>query len=567
MMSGSTKSATPSLWCFVVEGPGGVPVGSSGENGPGDPPAGGPLPESDVKGLPPARREERIAALLTAFERLTGTRIRIVVENGEERRVLFDGFGREGAGDASRAVRAESWPISDTQRAVVEYEAGAGDEGLRVGELLREALAPLLSSEAELQFFTAELESRLEEVELLTSVSETLGSMVGVERAAARLLAATASVLDASEAEVWVADPDGLGLSRIARETTATGSGPAGPDRIPNADSDPSPLARTYRERRAESGLDRRVGGEADTPWLLVPLRHTALHGTTGAIGVLKLRGEPGRAPFRAREERLASAVASHLAAALENRRLLNDSVERERMLVELALAHDLQLKLLPETEDFEDLVDLAARCEPAESVGGDFYHILRLPGDRLGVMLGDVSSHGYSAGLIMALTMSAASLVAREHDDPAAALSGIHRELVRKLESTEMYMTVCYAVLDPNAGTLRYANAGHPHAWRIRENETLRLEALNPPLGIAEFDRYGSRELAWKSGADTLLMFTDGLSDCLRTGRMWSDELLTEVVSRASSATSRQVLDRIFDLAAVPDGGAVDDRTALVAK
>jgi sigma-B regulation protein RsbU (phosphoserine phosphatase) len=464
-------------------------------------------------------------------------------------------------------IRSEEWPISDTQRAMVEYEAGDGDDALRFGELLRESLAPLLSSESELDFFASELEARLEEVELLTSVGETLGSVVGVERAAGRLLRATAAVLDAEEAEVWVADPDGIGLSRIAREVRAVKPVPDGPDRIPAADSDSSPLGRSYREGRAESGVDRRAGGEADTPWLLVPLRHTALHGTAGAIGVLKLRGVPGRVPFRAREERVASAVASHLAAALENRRLLDDSVERERMLVELALAHDLQLKLLPETGDFEDLADIAARCDPAESVGGDFYHILRLPGDRLGVMLGDVSSHGYSAGLIMALTMSAASLVAREHDDPAAALSGIHRELVRKLESTEMYMTVCYAVLDPVARSLRYANAGHPHAWRIREDETVRLEALNPPLGIAEFDRYGSREVEWRSGADTLLMFTDGLSDCLRTGRMWSDELLTDVVSKATAASSDQVLDSLFDLAAEPDGGAVDDRTALVVK
>ena len=64
-----------------------------------------------------------------------------------------------------------------------------------------------------------------------------------------------------------------------------------------------------------------------------------------------------------------------------------------------------------------------------------------------------------------------------------------------------------------------------------------------------------------------TLLMFTDGLSDCLRTGRMWSDELLTDVVSKATAASSDQVLDSLFDLAAEPDGGAVDDRTALVVK
>lgn len=512
-----------------------------------------------------APRGERVAALLTAFERLTGTRVRLTGERADGDMILFDGFTPDPASE--RKIRSETWPMSDGSRVRVDYEVMDGDEGLRAGELLRESLAPLLSSETELEFFARELEARFEEVELLTSVSETLGSMVGLERAAGKLLTSTATVLGAAKAEVWVAESNGMSLSRLAQ------AGPEGPSRVDGAgtisdvNSDPSPLARAYRERRADVGLDRRGGGEPDTPWLVVPLRHTALHGTAGAVGMLKLRGTPGRAPFRPRDERLASAVASHLAAALDNRRLLIENVERERMLVELALAHDLQLKLLPEPDDFNHLADIAARCDPADSVGGDFYHILRLPGDRLGVMLGDVSSHGYSAGLIMALTMSAASLVAREHDDPAEALSGIHRELVRKLESTEMYMTVCYVVLDPARGTLRYANAGHPHAWRIRAGDTVRLDALNPPLGIAEFDRYGSRELPWEPGTDTLLLFTDGLSECLRTGQMWSDDVLTRVVLEASTASAGEILDRLFELACVPEGEAVDDRTALVVK
>jgi sigma-B regulation protein RsbU (phosphoserine phosphatase) len=512
-----------------------------------------------------APRGERVEAFLTAFERLTGTRVRLTEERADGTEILFDGFAPDPA--PATGIRSETWPTSNGGQVQVDYEAMDGEEGLRAGELLRESLVPLLSSETELEFFARELETRFEEVELLTSVSETLGSMVGLERAAGRLLASTATVLGAEKAEVWVADSNGLSLSRLAQVGSEGLAHADGAGTISDVNSDPSPLARAYSERRSEVGIDRRGGEEPDTPWMIVPLRHTALHGTAGAVGMLKLRGMPGRSPFRPRDERLASAVASHLAAALDNRRLLHENVERERMLVELALAHDLQLKLLPEPADFSSLADIAARCDPAESVGGDFYHLLRLPGDRLGVMLGDVSSHGYSAGLIMALTMSAASLVAREHDDPAEALSGIHRELVRKLESTEMYMTVCYVVLDPARGTLRYANAGHPHAWKIRPGETIRLEALNPPLGIAEFDRYGSRELPWESGTDTLLLFTDGLSECLRTGRMWSDDVLTRVVLEASNASAGEILDRLFELACVPDGEAVDDRTAVVVK
>jgi sigma-B regulation protein RsbU (phosphoserine phosphatase) len=236
-------------------------------------------------------------------------------------------------------------------------------------------------------------------------------------------------------------------------------------------------------------------------------------------------------------------------------------------MLVELERAHHLQMKLLPDLSDFVGVADVAARCEPAESVGGDFYHLFRLPGDRLGVMLGDVSSHGYSAGLIMALTMSAASLTVRDRDEPAEVLRGIHHELVRKLESTEMYMTLCYAVLDPAAGRMRYANAGHPHAFHVSPDGAQRLEALNPPLGIAEFDSYSQRELEWVQGRDMLLMFTDGISECLECDRMWSDERLTQMAIERSGASAQEVVDRVFELAPAPGGVAADDRTALVVK
>jgi len=239
----------------------------------------------------------------------------------------------------------------------------------------------------------------------------------------------------------------------------------------------------------------------------------------------------------------------------------------QERMLVELELAHHLQMKLLPDLRDFQGVADVAARCEPAESVGGDFYHLFRLPGDRLGVMLGDVSSHGYSAGLIMALTMSAASITVREQEEPANVLRAIHHELVRKLESTEMYMTICYAVLDPTTGRLLYANAGHPHAYHLSSDGVHRLEALNPPLGIAEFDSYAQREMRWSRGHDMLLMFTDGVSECLETDRLWSDERLTSMALERADAGAQEVLDRLFELASAPGGVAADDRTALVVK
>jgi sigma-B regulation protein RsbU (phosphoserine phosphatase) len=501
---------------------------------------------------------ERLEEYLDSFHRLTGVRARLVVESDGREVVVHDSLGD------SRGIEftESTWLVMPSVRLRLATAPVSSEEDRRAVALLRESASRLVASEREARFFSVELADRYEEIDLLTSVGETLGSVINLERAASRLLDRLAAVLNADCAAIWVPDED-TGLVRLA----------VGGDSAGDLAAEPEPEAREWIERALARQLAQvrprrgRARDLVDRTFLAVPLRHAALHGNTLPVGVLAARGVEGRDTFSQAEVNLAATVAAQLAAAIENDRLTRESLVQERMLVELELAHHLQMKLLPDLDDFGGLADVAARCEPADSVGGDFYHLFRLPGDRLGVMLGDVSSHGYSAGLIMALTMSAASITAREREEPSEVLRGIHHELVRKLESTEMYMTLCYAVVDPAARVIRYANAGHPHAFRVNATGVLRLDALNPPLGIAEFDAYSQREVEWEPGQDMLLMFTDGISECLESDRLWSDERLTRMAMERSGSSSQEVLDRVFELASAPGGVAADDRTALVVK
>ena len=236
-------------------------------------------------------------------------------------------------------------------------------------------------------------------------------------------------------------------------------------------------------------------------------------------MGVLNLIGRKHGGRFTASDQKLLAAIASQVGAALENNRLVRESLERERVTREMELAHDLQMKLLPTAEGF-DPERVAARVEPAELVGGDFYQFFRIPGDRYGVMIGDVSSHGFPAALIMALSMSAATIYASEVQSPARVLQEMGDSLMDELESTEMYLTLFYGVVDPRRGELLYANAGHPHAFAIRgDGFAERLAAMDPPMGIAGNVDYHQRAVAWNAELDLLLLFTDGLSDDLVEG------------------------------------------------
>ncbi len=503
-------------------------------------------------------RSDRLEEYLESFHRLTGVRSRLVVESDAGEVTAHDSLG-----DARGIEFTETtWLVMPGVRIRLATAPVSRQENRSLLPLLRESASRLVASESEARFFSGELADRYEEIDLLTSVGETLGSVIHLERAAGRLLHRLANVVSSDCAAVWVPNEDetlrllAAGGRAATRQTAELEAGEREwVDRT---------IERQVAQVRPRRGLGEAVG---DRTLLAVPLKHAAMHGSTLPLGVLSARGREARDTFSQADVNLAATVAAHLAAAIENDRLSRESLVQERMLVELELAHHLQMKLLPDLGDFAGVADVAARCEPADSVGGDFYHLFRLPNDRLGVMLGDVSSHGYSAGLIMALTMSAASITVREREEPSEVLRGIHHELVRKLESTEMYMTLCYAVLDPAAGTLQYANAGHPHAFRINSTEAQRLDALNPPLGIAEFDAYSQKEVEWSPGNDMLVMFTDGISECLESDRMWSDERLTRMAMERSGGSAQDVLDRIFELAAAPGGVAADDRTALVVK
>ena len=278
-----------------------------------------------------------------------------------------------------------------------------------------------------------------------------------------------------------------------------------------------------------------------------------------GDAGRLRLVHEPA-----SRGDAAASLLSGWLGAVVEGEqsreRLLARRLRRERVLAELEIARDLQLRLLPPPEDFHDLGRVAARCDPALSLGGDFYYLVRLADGCLGVMLGDVSSHGPSAALIMARTLSAVAVATGIETEPAAALDAMHGQLRAALASTEMYMTLFYGVIDPGRSELRYANAGHPYAYILGSSGSRRLAALDPPVGVAPLRPY--RQARLPCAGETLLAFTDGLAEL-------SDPLETPD-ARVRRRIDRGDLDPELLVAALfadsDDEMRLDDRTAVAA-
>ena len=498
---------------------------------------------------------------------------------------------REVLGDFRRAYAdARVWQRAGDGWASVDGEGGAPDDALEVpgmplrvhvpgvsddeargaARFLGATLARVARHDEEMRSFSREIAERYEEITLLYSISEILGSIISLEDASRTILEEVASILNASRASLWVHEADRRRLILAAAEG---GEGQTHPIEV---DDPCSVTAAVFREGRAvilapgeEYSREDCVGGERQRgSFLSVPVSYTPPEGETRAVGVINLIGREGNEGFSAGDMKLLSAIASQIGAAVENNRLIEDSLRQERLVRELELAHDLQLKLLPAVEQFDGYAQVAARCVPAESVGGDFYHLFRLPNGRLGVLIGDVSSHGFGAALIMALTISAVAIHASEGDAPSAVLHRTHRAVIDELENTEMYLTLFYCVIDPAAGTLAYSNAGHGHAFRVTDGGVAeRLEATDPPFGIVDRDTYGEKTVPWTAEKDLLFLFTDGLSDALDAGEVEGERVLVDEAVRLRAAEPESIIERLFVRAGEATHVPPDDRTAVVVR
>lgn len=513
----------------------------------------------------------RLGDVAERLHRLTGLPLRLVLEDasgdgegdgGET--VVHDSLGHD-AGEADLARRTLSTPSGRAAR--VAWRAGGGGSEDR-GELVVAILERVVEAEAENRLFVDELAERYEEISLLTSISETLGAVIQLDRAAEKILQEVVDVTGAARATLWLNEESERGLRLLAtrgmEDPAVRRIDPEDPDSlVAGVFRSQEPLLVDPEGEELDPEVRRGWEGFHGAPLLVVPVTYSPPEGDHRRVGVLALVGRRDGSRFSAGDRKLMGAVASQVGAAVENGRLVRESLRRERLATELSLAHDLQLKLLPDPEAVRDLTSVAARSEPAESVGGDFYHLIRLSGGRLGVMLGDVSSHGISASLIMAQTMSAAGIVAREEQGPGDVLARIEAGLRRELASTDMFVALFYAVVDPRGAVLRYASAGHPHAFLLDAGGARRLPAPDLPIGTADETGFSERTVDVGDG-ELLFLFTDGLFEPSAGQWAAAEARVTEVAAAAAADGPDEAVDAVFEASGRVRGEERDDRTAV---
>ena len=437
---------------------------------------------------------------------------------------------------------------------------------------LAEVVGSLLAGQSDLARVTEELAGRYEEIDLLYTISEILGRTVRLKEAANTILREVSTVVGARRASIMVYD-EGTGMLRIV---AARGVRPEQLSPVRKDDAE-SVAARVFRQERllavnAEDPVpDKAFRAEERSylgrAYMSVPISYAAPGSAPRCVGVMNFTDRLGGDAFSTSDRKLVSAVANQVGAAVENARLAIRDLKRQRIQQELELAHDLQLKLMPAPSVLGDYADLAVRCIPADQVGGDFYTFQRRGEGKVGVMLGDVSSHGFSAALVMALVLAAAGIHTGSAGTPQEILEALHQSLSAKLSSTEMYLTVFYGVLDPEAGNITFANAGHQYAFKIpASGKAVRLETTAPPLGLAEPGGIGRAIMPWNSQEDLLCLWTDGLVDARnKNGEPFGEQRLIDALESHRSLPPEDIVQSVFDDLEAFGARPRDDRTLLV--
>jgi serine phosphatase RsbU (regulator of sigma subunit) len=192
---------------------------------------------------------------------------------------------------------------------------------------------------------------------------------------------------------------------------------------------------------------------------------------------------------------------------------LVQEIRERELVEQELEVARSIQQASLPEEVPILEGWEIAPYYQPAREVGGDFYDFHLLSEGRLGVVVGDATGKGVPAALVMSTTCGMLQLAARAlgSPSPGEVLEQVNETLVARIPSN-MFVTCFYAILDPESGTLRYANAGHdlPYLHRGR-GEAEELRARGMPLGLLPGMGYEEKEIELDVG-EGVFFYSDGL-------------------------------------------------------
>jgi sigma-B regulation protein RsbU (phosphoserine phosphatase) len=357
-------------------------------------------------------------------------------------------------------------------------------------------------------------QGQIKRLEALINASRILNSTLNLEKLLALILELAIKNLKAARGTIYLIDSDRKELwSKVLKGKDLVEI------RLPIGTGISGNVAKTgktinlkdaWKDKRFFSGFDLRTGFQTRT-MLCMPMRDRK----NKIIGVFQILNKHDGA-FTKEDENFLEAFSVHAALAIENARLHQDIVEKERIEKELEIAGTIQRQLLPKQLPALPGYEIDAVARPSKNVGGDYYDLIMLGDGKYAFVIADVSGKGFPAALLVSTLH--ASLHA--YIDGATNLSELVKRLnivVHKNTEADRFITLFMAILDPRDGSLTYVNAGHnyPFILRTEQSSIQPLSSTGLPLGM--FDRVEFEQKTVKlEPSEYLVLYTDGVTEAM---------------------------------------------------
>jgi sigma-B regulation protein RsbU (phosphoserine phosphatase) len=360
----------------------------------------------------------------------------------------------------------------------------------------------------------ASKQGQIKRLEALINASKIVNSTLNLEKLLALILDLAIKNLRAARGTIYLIDPVRKELwSKVLKGKNLVEI------RLPIGTGISGNVAKTgktinlrdaWKDKRFFSGFDLRTGFQTKT-MLCMPMRDRK----GKIIGVFQILNKKIGA-FTKEDENFLEAFSVHAALAIENARLHQDIVEKERIEKELEIAGTIQRRLLPKQLPPLPGYEIEAVARPSKNVGGDYYDLIKLSDGKYAFVIADVSGKGVPAAL----------LVSTLHASLHAYIDSIVNlaQLVRRLNvvvhgdtEAERFITLFMAILDPNDGSLTYVNAGHNFPFLLRTQQSSIQPLISTGLPLGMFDSVEFQQETVKLGpSEYLVLYTDGVTEAM---------------------------------------------------
>ena len=243
---------------------------------------------------------------------------------------------------------------------------------------------------------------------------------------------------------------------------------------------------------------------------------------------------------------------------------------ELERTEYEMETARGIQQSFLPESPPIIEGFELAALNLPARQVGGDFYDFIPVSEGKWGIIIADVSGKGVPAALFMALSRTLVRANVADNPTASQAMQKANR-LISQEAKMGMFVTLFYAVLDPEKRRLQYVNAGHnpPFVVKKSSGDVILLRASGIAMGVIDDVSLEEKEIELDSN-DIVVFYTDGITEAINSaGEQFGEKRLVETINRNADLPVKDLVGRVKDevFTFAQDQPQFDDFTLVILK